>query len=355
MEALTRSQAALALTAGATLALAAAAIMECIAYAILSGPGAMGTWHNLLIAGGWVTFVGWTAILVGVAAGGWRVVLERRWADVWEIAAAAAATLVITVGFLVIAASNGYGSNAGNVVVAIGLGGWAALALSRSARRSLEEHGSDGGRRQADLWLWAAGALTLVAVAAGIPNASLSDQTLELTATTIVAVGLVALAAMFTVAHARGFFTDRRFPILDGGLWSLGAFGVAEVVVAAVVFDSGSLDRLRIGVPIALFIEAVAVLVLGAAAWARFHDLRAPAVVIEAGSSPPPGWYLSAEDEATERWWDGAQWTSFQRPRPNDWSPGDHPALPPLSQTPPGSPSPGPPSPPPAGGPPPVF
>ena len=76
--------------------------------------------------------------------------------------------MLFVIGLLMVATSSDSNSDAGLIVSAVGLGGWAVLLLVNAARRALTEQSNGaGGQRTAHLWFAAAGALVAIAVALG--------------------------------------------------------------------------------------------------------------------------------------------------------------------------------------------
>jgi Protein of unknown function (DUF2510) len=65
---------------------------------------------------------------------------------------------------------------------------------------------------------------------------------------------------------------------------------------------------------IVAIVVGVALLIVGAASGSRSNSNSAPD---SATASPwPPGWYVDRKDPTTERWWNGAAWTEYSRPKP---------------------------------------
>ncbi|HTZ30788.1 MAG TPA: hypothetical protein VMC83_42765 [Streptosporangiaceae bacterium] len=96
----------------------------------------LGASSDLAQAGRWIQFLAGAGAMAAVCTAGWEVVVRSEWTAAAEIAAAALGTLLLMIGLLAAAASNG-SSTAGPVTSAVGIGIWALLVLSRAARASL--------------------------------------------------------------------------------------------------------------------------------------------------------------------------------------------------------------------------
>jgi hypothetical protein len=249
-------------------------VLDAIGFAVLSGPDRVRTTNDLLTAGSWLAAV---ALGLGVVGIGWVLgasLLRRRRADAVEAGAAAASTMLIMIGLLVSAATSPGGSEGANVVAAVGIGGWAALCVTKAGRRSLVEEAEHGLVRQAALWLVAGAGLVVLAVAIGLPNASVNDQGLSIATAVLWVLGLAAIAEALVFARRRRFIVSRRFPELLAGIVTLAASYVAAVVVAGVAFGpGGSLTGVRVGVPIVSVIAAAGFVLLALAAWNRLREL----------------------------------------------------------------------------------
>ena len=101
-------------------------------------PTSLGASSDLGQAGRWLQFLAGVCALAAVCSAGWELVLRSNWAAGAEIAVAALGTLLLVIGLVASAASNG-SSPAGPVTGAVGIGIWALLVLSRAARASLAE------------------------------------------------------------------------------------------------------------------------------------------------------------------------------------------------------------------------
>jgi len=285
----TRSATAMALAVAAALFVALGKVLMAVAFAVLSGPARVGTAHDLSTAGAWLAAVGGAVAVVALGWAAWAMVLRRSATDAVELGAAAAATLLVAVGLLVAAATSPTGSEAANVVGAIGFGAWAILLVTRAARRSLLEEAQPGLPHQAALWLCAGVGLVLVAVAVGLPDASVADKGLAVATAVLWALGLAALTAAIELARRKGFLVTRRWRELVAGLAILVASYVIATVVAAAVFGpTASLTAVRIGVPLAAAVAAAGLVVLALAAWNRLRELTVPAAATPVSEAPPP-------------------------------------------------------------------
>jgi hypothetical protein len=243
-----------------------------------SSPGASG---DLAQAGRWLQFVAWLCLLGAVCTAGWDAIVRSEWTPGAEIAAAALGTLLVTVGFAAIAASNG-SSSAAAVTIAVGIGVWALLVLSRAARVSLTEQGAGhaaghaavphGGahRHQADLWLAAAIGLFALAIGFGF-NSAASSAGPGIAAGLLQAVGIAAIAWAVVTARSRKMLNASPVALVLAGLALLAISFLAGAIVAGLAF--GTLTALGVGLTIVTAVELAAVVALGLAAWTRVREL----------------------------------------------------------------------------------
>jgi hypothetical protein len=326
---LVRSKQTMTLAAIAAGASALGSIIAGVAYAVLSSPDAVSTTNNLLIAGQWLIFVGGLVALGAIKLAVWHRFVARQWSTLWELSGLALATLLIVIGFLVAALNKNSPSDGAKVVVAIGLGGWAVALLIGAAQRALAEQESPELVKQAPLRLAAAGAVVLLAIAAGLPEPSSAAP--AITKAVIGTVGFAGLAVVLTMARDRQLITTRVFPNVVIGLWAFVVSGIALAISSGFIYgSSGSLLWLRIGVSVAQFAYALAFLFLGWAAFARLPELAGFGVAPEVStpsdrttvatpppsdrgpdeaSSTQPSWHPDPSGRHETRWWDGTRWT----------------------------------------------
>ena len=249
-------------------------------------PSALGASSDLAQAGRWLQFVAGACAMGAVCMAGWELILRSEWAAGAEIAAAALATLLLVIGLLVSAASNGSSPEAA-VTSAVGIGIWALLVLSRAARASLAEQGpahslargagtsipgSQGGHgRQADLWLTAAIGLFVLAIGYGF-TAAASSRGPGIAAGLLEAAGLAVVAASVAAARSRGLLSSRPVPSALTGLALLAVSFLAAAIVAGVAF--GTLTGLGAGLAVVTAFELAGVAALGLAAWTRLRELH---------------------------------------------------------------------------------
>lgn len=238
-----------------------------------SSPGASG---DLAQAGRWLQFVAWLCLLGAVCTAGWDAIVRSEWTPGAEIAAAALGTLLVTVGFAAIAASNG-SSSAAAVTIAVGIGVWALLVLSRAARVSLTEQGPGhavppGGahKHQADLWLAAAIGLFALAIGFGL-NSAASSPGPGIAAGLLQAVGIAAIAWAVVTARSRKMLNASPVALVLAGLALLAISFLAGAIVAGLAF--GTLTALGVGLTIVTAVELAAIVALGLAAWTRVREL----------------------------------------------------------------------------------
>ena len=242
----------------------------------------LGASSDLAQAGRWLQFLGGACALGAVCTTGWELVLRSEWVAGAEIAAAALGTLLLVIGLLVSAASNGSSTEA-VVTGAVGIGIWALLVLSRAARTSLAEQGpahsvaqgtgtvvpgSHG--HQADLWLAAAIGLFVLAIGYGLSSAA-GSRGPGIAAGLLAAAGVAVLAGSVAVARSRGLLQSRPVPGVLTGLALLAVSFLAAAIVAGLAF--GTLTALGASLAVVTAIELAGVAVLGVAAWTQVRAL----------------------------------------------------------------------------------
>jgi hypothetical protein len=241
----------------------------------------LGASSDLAQAGRWLQFLAGACALGAVCVAGWELILRSEWPGAAEIAAVALGALLLTVGLLVSAASNGSSPEAA-VTGAVGIGIWALLVLSRAARASLAEQGpaqgpaqgtpvpgSQGGR-QADLWLAAAIGLFVLAIGYGLTSAA-GSRGPGIAAGLLQAAGVAVLAGSVAAARSRGLLRSRPVPAALAGLALLAVSFLAAAIVAGLAF--GTLAALGAGLAVVTAIELAAAAVLGVAAWTQVREL----------------------------------------------------------------------------------
>jgi hypothetical protein len=279
---ITKSRAAMIIAAFAAIAYVFGTALVVVAYAVLT-PGNLGTATDFRHAADWLHFIGVLAAFVGVGAAGWELLLKGRLVALLGVGAAIFSTFLLAIGALVNAAFPSSDA-AANVLTAIGIGGWAFIALVTAAHRSLIEHAKQLlPPHQAALWLSASAGLLFLAIGAGMTVGPL-DQGLGIASGLLQALGAGILAATLAIARRDRFLLSRSVPLAIGGL-VVGAFAfVIVAIVAGIVFTpSGTLVQLRVGLSVAATVLLCAVAMLGVAAWLRAKDLSAS---LTSGPSP---------------------------------------------------------------------
>lgn len=284
MEAITRSRNSMVFLAAAAASYALGTIFGIIAYATLSGPSAFGTFRDLGHASDWLHFVGAFLALAGVCVAGWETFPLQQRGRLAELLSASTATLLVAIGSLVNAASTS-SQAAANVIVAVGIGVWAFLALARAARYNLVEQQAPGTAGPlVPLWLAACGGIVLLAVGSGF-TVGVYDQGLGIATGILDALGVGVLAYALTAACSKGLLPSHPTMTVVLGLGVLAAAFVVSAVVAGLVFTSqGTLKGLRIGVSITGTVTCAGVVLLGIAAW-----LRVGQIVVAAGTGEGAG------------------------------------------------------------------
>ena len=245
-------------------------------------PSSLGASSDLAQAGRWLQFLAGASVLGAVCAAGWGLVLRSEWAAAAEVAAVALGALLLVIGLLVSAASNG-STPAAAVTGAVGIGIWALLVLSRAARASLAEQGpaqgvvpnavpaGEGGPgRRADLWLAAAIGLFVLAIGYGLTSAA-GSRGPGIAAGLLEAVGVAALAGSVAAARSRGLLRSRPVPSALTGLALLAVSFLAAAIVAGLAF--GTLTALGAGLAAVTAVELAGVVALGLAAWSQVREL----------------------------------------------------------------------------------
>jgi hypothetical protein len=236
-------------------------------------PSSLGASSDLAQPGRWLQFLAAAAALAAVCTAGWDLIVRSEWASGLEIAAAAVGTLLITVGLLATAASDG-SSSAGPVTGAVGIGIWALLVLSRAARTSLGEKGTARAARplQSELWLATAVGLFVLAIGYGL-TAAANSQGPAIAAGLLEAIGVATLAGSVAAARSRGWLSGRPVSAVLAGLLLLAVSFLAAAIVAGLGLST--LTAQGVGFGIVAAIELAAFVVLGLAAWTRVRELYA--------------------------------------------------------------------------------
>jgi hypothetical protein len=277
MEEITRSRNPMILLVGAAGAFAIGSVFRVIAYAIFTAAsrGNINTYTDLNHVSDWFHFVGVLAAFAAVGLTGWDLLPKRRLTELIEVGGATLATLLITIGSLVEAASTSSDS-AANVIVAVGIGGWALLAFSRAARYNVAEQASPtGAPSMVPLWLAVSGALLIFAIGASL-TVKVTDQGLGIAAGLLEAIGLLLLAQTILRARARRMLMTEPVPAVIVGLGVLVIGFLVYTVAAGIAFTpSSTLTQLRVGLALTNFILAVGTATLGWAAWIRVTELVA--------------------------------------------------------------------------------
>jgi hypothetical protein len=243
---------------------------------LASASGASG---DLAQAGRWFQFLAAACVLAAVCIAGWEVIVRSEWVVGAEIAVAALGTLLLMIGLLASAASNG-SSPAASVTGAVGIGIWALLVLSRAARASLAEQrparvgapaapGQGYQRHQADLWLGAAVGLFVWAIGYGFTSAGGSGS--GIAAGLFQAIGVAVLAGVVATARKRQMLQTRPVPAVLAGLALLAVSFLAAAVVAGLAF--GTAAALGAALAVITAVELAAVVTLGLAAWTRVREV----------------------------------------------------------------------------------
>jgi len=234
-------------------------------------PSSLGASSDLAQPGRWLQFLAAAAALAAVCAAGWDLIVRTDWAGGVEIAAAALGTLLITVGLLAAAASNG-STSSGPVTVAVGIGIWALLVLSRAARTSLSEKGTENAPRplQSQIWLAMAVGLFVLAIGYGL-TAAANSQGPAIAAGLLEAIGVGTLAASMAAARSRGWLHGHPVSAVLAGLVVLTVSFLAAAIVAGLGLST--LTAQGVGLGIVAAIELAAFVVLGLAAWTRVREL----------------------------------------------------------------------------------
>lgn len=288
---ITRSRrAVLLLTVGAALLVLQSAL-GCVTYAILT-PANVRASRDLGTAADWLAFTAFAAGLAAVALTGWEAIIGRGGQSAVDLLGAGGSSLLMTIGQLVVAANSPNGSDAGSVVIAVGVGGWMIVALVAAARRSIAER-TGGLPAQADLWLLASGSLLLLAVAVGLPSPTGRGRALPIATGVLFLLAYAGLAATFDRSTRRRLIANRCIVTLIAGLAAMAVAYLALAVGSGFVWGpSAGLTTIRVGLSIPQFLMAVAGTILAVAAFQRLSDLTALPAGAPTGPefSAPPGY-----------------------------------------------------------------
>lgn len=331
MTELVRSRQAMVLVLVAAAIWALSDVLAGTAYATFSGPGDLQTLNNLVIAVEWLAFGAGLVALCGVAFVAWTLYLSRQWTPMWETAGAALSTLIFVIGLLVAALQAPDNSSAGNIIAAVGLGGWAVVVVVGAARRALLEQDTPQLPHQAALRLGAVASILLLAISIGLPSPTVNDAAPGIATGIMAALGYGGLILTLSLARNRGMISTRQLPIVILGLALLVLSGVAHAVGVGVVYGPPpySILAVRIALSIPAFVEAMAFLLLAWAAFGRLaelsdiggsHQSSATSAPPDsstqqaewppsASASVPPSWQADPTRRHERRWWDGVRWT----------------------------------------------
>ncbi|HLK02392.1 MAG TPA: hypothetical protein VKU39_21125 [Streptosporangiaceae bacterium] len=265
MELIVKSLRAMALVVAATVMFVLGVAFYVASDAALS-PSSLGASSDLSQAARWLQFVAALVGLCAVCRAGWEIVLRRDWPPAAEIAAVALGALLVTIGWLTIAADSDPG---GAVVSAVGVGVWSLLALSRAARTSLAERGARGGL--AELWLVAAGGLFVFAIGYGLTSAA-NSRGPAVAADCLEAVGIAALTGSLYLARSRGRLRARPVTGVLLGLALLAVSYLATAIVTAITISS--LTALGAALAVTTALALAGAVLLGLAAWTRVTELH---------------------------------------------------------------------------------
>jgi len=225
-----------------------------------------GASSDLAQAGRWLEFLAAVCAMAAVCAAGWKVIVGNEWVAGAELGAAALGTLLITIGLLAAAATNG-SSPAASVTGAVGIGIWALLVLSRAARTSLTEQGPlHGHNRRAELWLAAAIGLFVLSIGYGFTSAA-GSQGPGIAAGLLQAIGVAVLGGAVAAARSRQLLNSRPVPVVLAGLALLTLSFLAAAIVAGLAL--GTLTALATGLTVVTAVELAAYVALGLAAWTQ--------------------------------------------------------------------------------------
>ena len=262
MEHIIKSLAPIALlVAGAVVFVLGTAFLLASDATLASSSGAS---SDLAQAGRWLQFLAAACAMAAVCAAGWKVIVRSELVASAELGAAALGTLLVTIGLLASAATNG-SSPAAPVTGAVGIGVWALLVLSRAARTSLTEHApAEGPGRQADLWLTAAIGLFVLAIGYGFTSAA-SSRGAGIAAGVLEAIGIAVLGWAVITARSRRMLNSRPVPGVLAGLALLTLSFLAAAIVAGLAL--GTLAALATALTVVTAIELAAFAGLGVAAW----------------------------------------------------------------------------------------
>jgi len=201
----------------------------------------------------------------------WRATLAEAGRDAWETAAAAAATMVIAIGFL----SEPHLS--ASMIQAIGNAGWSALLIFIGLRQYKHEQriASEvlpAQKRTASYWLISAGGILLFSVGSGLPASQ--NNKLLIVSGILTGVGLAVVGGTLLFAHRRGILKNVVALIVAISLEILACSSALQyIVIGAFAHENLTAPELRIGLIAAIILDIIGMAVLGWAASVQAHGL----------------------------------------------------------------------------------
>ena len=245
-----------------------------VAFVIYDGTNLSST-HNLEIVGYWLGFVSTGIALVAVCYTVWEVFLARKWGRAWELSGAALATFLLVIGYLIIATEIPHYPESANILKAVGIGGWGIVVLVGAAKRALFEQGASIDVRQAGLRAAGAASLLVLAVGEALPNASITQKALAITADAFAVAGIGGLLIVISYARSQMIFSARSLSFVQIGLGIFVLASMSGIISSSIIYGSTShsINTFRIGISTPIFIFAIGYLIIAWAAFKRLSEL----------------------------------------------------------------------------------
>jgi hypothetical protein len=280
---LTTSRQSMSLISVAAFFASLAFVLSGIAYVVVTASGTS-TSQDFATAGNWVLFAGFTGAFGAVAKLASAKTHARNSDAARELYGATVATLLLAIGFLISALHSTGPSTAGEILAAVGFGGWCILFAEKAARQAGVERDHSEAPGYSRLFVAVSASLLLIAVGTGLPTPGFGDVAPGVAGQVLTAIGLVGITLVLVAARSRTLL--RTAQTVNLGLVVLALGFLAYGILAAIVLTStsGSLTTFRLGLSLPMFVISVGFGVLGLSALRRIYEI-APAPMSVPGSA----------------------------------------------------------------------
>jgi hypothetical protein len=267
-----QSRVAMALAAAAAGLYTLGSLLALLAFATLTS-SSVSTFTNLGHASNWLHFAGTIFALLALCVVVRNALISQQLLPLVEVAGASVATLLVAIGALVFAASSS-STSTGGILLAIGIGLWGLVAMSRGARITMDQSAESNVNLRAGYWIGASVGLIILCVGAGFVYDP-SSKGSSIASGALQALGIAVLACALLMARIAGFLKGRTTPVLTTGLAIVVAFFVGTAVVAGIEFSNPTLTGLRLSFSIVYAIGVMGFATLALAAWTQSERLGA--------------------------------------------------------------------------------